>query len=78
MKRTTIMLPADLKARAMHAAREHGVSFGEFLRRALDDALRARGGTYDDPVFADAAVFEGPAPANLSDEHDDHLYGATE
>ena len=28
-----------------------------------------------DPFFRDHAVFEGPAPADLSERHDDYLYG---
>ena len=39
MKRTTVMLPPELKARAMRSARERGISFGELLRRSLRAAI---------------------------------------
>lgn len=75
MKRTTVILPADLKARATRAARERGISFGELLRRSLEAAVESPGSPYDDPVFADKEVFEGLAPANLAADHDGYLYG---
>ncbi len=78
MKRTSVMLPADLKARAMRTARERGISFGELLRRSLQAAVEAPGTIYDDPVFADSAVFDGPAPTDLAAEHDGYLYGENE
>lgn len=75
MKRTTVMLPAELKAKAMRAARERGISFGELLRRALTATVEAPPAQYEDSAFADAAVFDGPAPADLSEGHDGYLYG---
>lgn len=69
------MLPLDLKARAMHTARQRGISFGELLRRSLAAAIESPAPTYDDPVFADSAVFEGETPEDLATEHDGHLYG---
>ncbi len=78
MKRTTVMMPADLKARAQRAARERGISFGELLRRSLRDAVDAPARDYGDPVFTDSVVFDGPAPEDLADQHDGYLYGAKE
>jgi hypothetical protein len=75
MIRTSLMLPADLKARATRTAREHGISFGELVRRSLRAAVDAPATAYDDPVFADEAVFDGPAPTDLAAEHDGYLYG---
>jgi hypothetical protein len=75
MKRTTVMLPVELKARAMRAARERGISFGELLRRSLSAAVESPLARYDDPVFADSAVFEGETPEDLAVEHDGYLYG---
>ena len=72
------MLPADLKARAMRAARERGISFGELLRRSLEAALQAPDCRYADRLFEDAAVFDGPAPADLATGHDGYLYGDDE
>jgi hypothetical protein len=75
MKRTTVMLPVDLKARAMRAARERGISFGELLRRSLAATLESPAPAYDDPVFADTAVFDGETPEDLAAGHDGYLYG---
>ncbi len=75
MKRTSVMFPAELKARAVRAAREKGISFGALLRRSLEDALDAPEDVYDDPVFADGAVFDGPGPTDLAADHDGYLYG---
>lgn len=78
VKRTSVMLPADLKARAMRTARERGISFGELLRRSLRAAVEDPATVHDDPVFADDAVFDGPAPTDLAAEHDGYLYGEGE
>ena len=74
MKRTTIMLPEDLRRRALLRASQKGVSLGELIRDSLDAALP--GATYEaqgDPLFEDV-VFDGPAPSDLSVNHDKHLY----
>jgi hypothetical protein len=78
MKRTTIMLPLDLKARATSAARDRGISFGELVRRSLRTAIEAPqdGPGYDDPLYADGVVFEGDTPADLASDHDGYLYGS--
>lgn len=80
MKRTTVMLPVELKARAVRTARERGISFGELLRRALAAALEMpeAESAYTDSVFTDRAVFEGETPADLSSDHDGYLYGGSE
>jgi len=75
MKRTSVMLPAELKTRAMRAAREQGISFGALLRRSLEAAVRAQETLREDPMFSDDAIFKGPAPADLAARHDGHLYG---
>ena len=80
MRRTTIVLPADLKSKAMLAARERGISFAELVRRALADAIqtRAADAAYPDCLFADSAVHDGEAPTDLSTAHDGYLYGGTD
>ncbi len=78
MKRTTIMLPDELHRRATRRARERGVSLGELIRVSLDATVQAV--SYDsdaDPLFENA-VFDGPAPADLSRNHDRHLYDERE
>ena len=74
MKRTTIMLSDDLCRRARARARQRGVSLGELIRESLDASLphaphvRAR-----DPLF-EGVLFDGPAPQDLSRDHDMYLY----
>jgi hypothetical protein len=74
MKRTTIMLPEALRRRALSRAKQKGVSLGELIRDSLDAALPAV--TYDaekDPLFENV-IYDGPAPADGSSEHDRYLY----
>ena len=80
MVRTTIMLPSDLRVRSGRQARQRGVSFGELVRASLAAELeRGDGKTGDaDPLFADRAVFKGPAPRNIAKDHDAYLYGTDE
>ena len=57
MKRTTVMLPDDLRKRAFVRARERGVSLGVLIRESLDAAVPGRPAVRrDDPLFADGAV----------------------
>ena len=75
MKRTTVMLPADLRRRAFRRAKEQGVSFGVVVRDSLDAALPALEGVAgDDALFADGAVWPGRVPRALAREHDRFLY----
>ncbi len=75
MRRTTVMLPADLRRRAFRRAKEQGVSFGVIVRASLDAALPDQQGTGgDDPLFADGAVWRGRAPRALARDHDRFLY----
>lgn len=74
MRRTTVMLPEDLKNRAEAHARARGISFGSQVRRSLERTLAEPRGEAPDPFFDDAAVWGGAAPADLAVEHDRHLY----
>ena len=54
------------------------MSLGELIRVSLDATVQAV--SYDsdaDPLFENA-VFDGPAPADLSRNHDRHLYDERE
>ena len=75
MKRTTIMLPQDLKARAELRAREQGLSLGELIRRSLRRTIEQPGTVAEDPLFDDGALYDGEVPASYVADHDDHLYG---
>jgi hypothetical protein len=74
MKRTTVMLPVELQARAEQRARQEGISLGELVRRSLADRIKAGGASSTDPLFDDDTVFRGAAPTDLAAAHDRHLY----
>lgn len=75
MKRTTVMLPTELKARAERRAYELGVSFGELVRETLQSALESgEERRTDDPLFKDEAVYKGETPKDLAERHDEYLY----
>lgn len=76
MIRTTIVLPPELRAKAIEFARRRGISLGRLIRDALSQIIQApEGGPPRDPLFADSAVYSGPTPSDLSERHDEYLYG---
>lgn len=75
MNRTTIMLPPALHTRAVRLARTRGLSLGGLIREALETQLAGWGKVAEDPLFAQRPPYAGPAPADLSEKHDDYLYG---
>lgn len=75
MKRTTVMIPEDLKIRASRRANAVGISLGEFIRESLEKALKSiPAGSIDDPFLNDNAVYGGDTPVDLALDHDKHLY----
>ena len=79
-ERTTVVLPASLKQRAVARAREQGISFGEFVRTAVANMLTVppRGTSRKktgDPFWDNLKVYED-GPADLAVRHDDYLYGS--
>lgn len=76
MKRTTIMLPEKLKAKAERHARVQGISLSELIRESLARSLgpQAREAAAQDPFLNDTATFEG-GPRDLARNHDRYLYG---
>jgi len=78
MQRTTVVIPPRLKQRATTRARTEGISFGEFVRRALERAVAensTRRGRQRDPFLDDRVLFTGDMPEDLSSRHDFYLYG---
>ncbi len=76
MKRTTVMIPEDLKIRAAKRANSYGISLGGFIRESLERALKSEtAGSLDDPFLSDNAIFEGDTPLDLAQNHDKYLYG---
>ena len=75
MRRTTIMIPEDLKIRAARQANSAGLSLGGFIRESLERALKSdTAGTLDDPFLTDTAVYEGDTEVDLAQNHDIYLY----
>ena len=53
-----------------------GIPFAELVRQAIEAHLAVPSDRVDeDPLFGDIPVYEGPVPANVSDDHDAYLYG---
>jgi hypothetical protein len=76
MKRTTIMIPEDLKIRAARRANAVGISLGGFIRESLERALNSDGKVaLDDPYLSDNSVYEDDIPTDLAQNHDNYLYG---
>ena len=75
VKRTTVMLPLDLKTQAESRAHKLGISLGEFIRVSLRHELKARSKKQTDILFEPPAVYNGEAPSDISEKHDDYLYG---
>ena len=76
MRRTTVMIPEDLKIRAARRANSAGLSLGGFIRESLERALKSDvAGTLDDPFLNDNAVYEDDTKVDLAQNHDTYLYG---
>ena len=77
-ERTTVVLPAPLKQRAVARAKEQGISFGEFVRQAVEKmlALPPRGNSRKtgDPFWDNLQAYDG-GPTDAAARHDDYLYG---
>ena len=79
MKRTTVMLPGDLKLKAEKRAEKMGISLGELIRLSLKTQVgKKTDAVQDDPFLSDKAVFSGDVPDDLSLKHDKYLYGDKE
>jgi hypothetical protein len=75
MNRTTVVLPEDLKLRAKERARRDGIPFAELVRQAVEARVAVPHAQDVDPLFGNLPVYEGFVPPNLSEEHDEELYG---
>ena len=77
MERTTIMIPEDLKIKALKHASTMGISLGQFIResieKSLDDSQKNR--PMDDPLFSDDTIYQGKTPLDLAENHDKYIHG---
>ena len=80
--RTTIVLPADLKERAVAQARLNGVSFAEFLRTAVEKELASNktpsGAKTGDPFLDNLTIYDDGGPTDWSTRVDELVYGVVE
>ena len=71
------MLPLDLKHRSQAHAQRMGVSLGELIRESLEATLRGDAGEVrEDALFTDTATLDGSLEGDLSEHHDQYLYGS--
>lgn len=76
MKRTTIMLPDNLKNQVTQTARNMGISLGQFIREAVEAKLwGSKLPRMDDPLLSDDAHCDTAANQDLAANHDACLYG---
>lgn len=75
MKRTTIMLPEDLKKMVENEAHRRGSSAGEVIRLALKELFQPkRRKRKKDPLFTDDLIYKGTVEKDYSLNHDNYLY----
>ena len=72
MVEVIVPFPEDLHGKATAAAQERGQSLDQFVRGCVVSAISKRA---EDPLFANISVFQGDAPSDLSQNHDEYLYG---
>lgn len=77
MKRTTIMLPEKLKAKAERRARTQGMSLSALIRDSLARSLdrTPAQSAADDPFLNDNVTFRDGGPPDVARNHDKYLYG---
>ena len=77
MERTTIMLPHDLKIKALNMANKMDKSLGQFIRDSITQSLKMSQDNHfdDDPFFIDNTVYSGESPVDSAKNHDEYLYG---
>jgi len=75
MRRTTVILPEDLKVKAEQKAIEEGISLSELIRVSIAGYLKQNIEKTKDTFFSDKEVFYGDVPCDISEKHDIYLYG---
>jgi len=74
MKRTTILIPDQLKKRTEKEAERLNISFSEYIRKSLELMFQPSKDMEMDPLLADKEVFSEKCKKDLSKHHDDYLY----
>lgn len=85
MTRTTVVLPDEIKDIAVRNAHAEGISFGEFVRRSLENSIRrdiSEKESYSrrhDSLFSGMRRMRQEATPGVRDgalNHDEYLYGS--
>lgn len=71
MKHNTVPLPEDRQA-VEEIFREVDAFAHQILEERRRNALLPRS---EDPLFKDVPLYDGPVPPDVSERHDDYLYG---
>jgi hypothetical protein len=66
-----VQIPDQLKDKVARAAQQRGMTLEASVRLCISTVVDRR----HDSLFADTAVYAGEAPATLSKDHDEFLYG---
>jgi len=73
MRRTTILLPEELRRRAAREAQALGISLSELIRRRLAEGGEAEQGS--SPRFFTRQPWVGSGADDVAANHDGYLYG---
>lgn len=74
MHRTTIMIPENLKSKALTLAKKTRMSLGQLIRESLEQRLNKKTSIEQDPFFDHPPCFKKKAPKDVSATHDHYLY----
>jgi hypothetical protein len=69
-----VPFPEDLHNRVESAASARGLTLDEFVRQCVVVTID-KGNRAADPFLSDKSVYHGDVPSDLSERHDDYLYG---
>jgi len=67
----TVQISDDLREKIAQTAQHQGMSIDAFVQLCLSSIVDMK----KDTLFSDTAVFSGDTPDDLSENHDDYLYG---
>jgi serine kinase of HPr protein (carbohydrate metabolism regulator) len=67
------LIPEDLKSQAEQQARREGLSLSGLIRQTLEKSIQKEGAS--EAAFFSRRPWVDSAPTDLSEHHDDYLYG---
>ncbi|MBA4105377.1 MAG: hypothetical protein C0485_06430 [Pirellula sp.] len=72
MTHISVPLSDDVRRLAEIAAEESGLPLDQFVSLCIARTVTKRS---DDPMFANITAYEGDAPTDMAENHDEYLYG---